>query len=76
MTDGKGRIIDYIRVSLTDRCNLRCVYCMPAQGVEPEPYENLLTLEEITRVCAAAARLGASSSGDRKHFLGKYRDIH
>ncbi len=60
MTDGKGRIIDYIRVSLTDRCNLRCVYCMPAQGVEPEPYENLLTLEEITRVCAAAARLGIS----------------
>ena len=33
---------------------------MPAQGVEPEPYENLLTLEEITRVCAAAARLGIS----------------
>ena len=60
MTDGKGRIIDYIRVSLTDRCNLRCVYCMPAQGVEPEPYENQLTLEEITRDCAAAARLGIS----------------
>ncbi len=60
MTDGKGRTIDYLRVSVTDRCNLRCVYCMPAQGVEPEPYENLLTLEEITRVCAAAARLGIS----------------
>ncbi len=60
MTDGKGRTIDYIRVSVTDRCNLRCVYCMPAQGVEPEPYENLLTLEEIVRVCAAAARLGIS----------------
>ena len=58
MTDGKGRTIDYIRVSVTDRCNLRCVYCMPARGVEPEPYENLLTLEEIVRVCAAAARLG------------------
>ena len=57
MTDGTGRVIDYLRVSVTDRCNLRCVYCMPAQGVEPEPYENLLTLEEITRVCAAAARL-------------------
>jgi len=60
MTDGRGRTIDYLRVSLTDRCNLRCVYCMPAQGVEPEPYENLLTLEEIARVCAAAARLGIS----------------
>lgn len=60
MIDGKGRTIDYLRVSVTDRCNLRCVYCMPAQGVEPEPYENLLTLEEIARVCAAAARLGIS----------------
>lgn len=60
MIDGRGRIIDYLRVSVTDRCNLRCVYCMPAKGVEPVPYPQLLTLEEIARVCAAAARLGFS----------------
>lgn len=60
MIDGRGRTIDYLRVSITDRCNLRCIYCMPAEGVEPEPCENLLTLEEIARVCAAAARLGVT----------------
>lgn len=60
MTDRTGREIDYLRVSVTDRCNLRCVYCMPARGVEPVPYEKLLTLEEIAKVCAAAARLGIS----------------
>lgn len=60
MTDRTGREIDYLRVSVTDRCNLRCVYCMPAQGVEAVPYDQLLTLEEIARICAAAARLGIS----------------
>ncbi len=60
MIDAAGRTIDYLRVSVTDRCNLRCVYCMPAQGVEPVPYGELLTLEEIAQVCAAAARLGVT----------------
>ena len=60
MIDAAGRTIDYLRVSVTDRCNLRCVYCMPAQGVEPVPYSELLTLEEMARVCAAAARLGVT----------------
>lgn len=58
MTDGTGRKIDYLRISVTDRCNLRCVYCMPAQGVEPVPYEELLTLEELAEVAAAAALTG------------------
>ena len=35
MIDGLGRKIDYIRISLTDRCNFRCIYCMPEAGVEP-----------------------------------------
>ena len=34
MIDGLGRSIDYLRISVTDRCNLRCVYCMPPEGVE------------------------------------------
>ena len=49
MTDQFGRTIDYMRISVTDRCNLRCVYCMPAEGVAFEPHEALLTLEEIAR---------------------------
>jgi GTP 3',8-cyclase len=56
--DGHGRIVDYIRVSVTDRCNLRCVYCMPPEGVERIERSGLLTFEEITRVVRIAAGLG------------------
>lgn len=58
MTDGQGRIIDYLRVSVTDRCNLRCVYCMPPQGVEWMPHEAIITYEEILRLCRLFAGLG------------------
>ncbi len=58
MTDGQKRSIDYLRVSVTDRCNLRCVYCMPAEGVEPVSHGEILTFEEILRVCRCAAALG------------------
>ena len=55
MTDRTGREIDYLRVSVTDRCNLRCVYCMLAQGVEAVPYDELLTLEERETYSAYAS---------------------
>lgn len=57
MIDPFGRLITYLRVSLTDRCDFRCVYCMAAQ---PEflPKSELLTLEEIERICAAFMRKG------------------
>ena len=42
MIDGCGRTIDYIRISVTDRCNLRCVYCMPEEGVEAVSHEEIL----------------------------------
>ncbi|UCE18944.1 MAG: GTP 3',8-cyclase MoaA [Gemmatimonadota bacterium] len=42
-----GGAIDYLRISITDRCNLRCVYCMPPEGVTPSPHESILTYEEI-----------------------------
>lgn len=58
MIDRQGRTVDYLRVSVTDRCNLRCVYCMPPQGVASVPHGDLLTYEEILRVCGSAARLG------------------
>ena len=59
-TDSYGRRIDYLRISLTDRCNLRCVYCMPPEGVPWKPHEEILTLEEIERFAAAAVGEGIS----------------
>lgn len=56
--DRLGRRIDYLRISITDRCNLRCVYCMPEQGVALSPKDELLSFEEIWRVAQAAHALG------------------
>ena len=57
MYDRYGRKIDYIRISVTDRCNLRCRYCMP-DGVQLSPMDELLTFEEIEEIVKAAAALG------------------
>jgi len=59
-TDALGRRIDYLRVSLTDRCNLRCVYCMPAGGVDLKSREDILSFEEIERFAAIAVKEGIS----------------
>ena len=59
-TDSYGRRIDYLRVSLTDRCNLRCIYCMPEKGVAWRPHDEILTLEEVERFAAAAVGEGIS----------------
>ena len=59
-TDSFGRRIDYLRISVTDRCNLRCVYCMPPDGVEWKAHEQVLSLEEIERFAAIAAGEGIS----------------
>jgi len=58
--DGFCRAITYLRVSVTDRCNLRCIYCMPPEGVPPIPHEHVLRYEEIVRVAEAAIDLGMS----------------
>lgn len=58
MLDKHGRTIDYLRISITDRCNLRCIYCMPEGGVPELLHEDLLTYEEILRLTACFARLG------------------
>ncbi|KAH8296669.1 hypothetical protein KR054_009659 [Drosophila jambulina] len=50
LTDSFGRHHTYLRISLTERCNLRCDYCMPAEGVSLQPKQNLLTTEEILRL--------------------------
>ncbi|MFN8515825.1 MAG: radical SAM protein [Chloroflexia bacterium] len=56
--DRFGRRIDYLRISLTDRCNLRCVYCMPATGMHFAPQEALLSDEEFLRIIGLAVELG------------------
>lgn len=56
--NGDGRKIDYLRISVTDRCNLRCIYCMPEAGIESVPHKEILTFEEITRLVSIFAKLG------------------
>lgn len=58
MIDGFHRTIDYIRISVTDRCNLRCRYCMPPEGISCLPMQEILTYEEIVRLCRIFAHLG------------------
>lgn len=58
MKDSYGRVIDYVRISLTDRCNLRCVYCMPEDGGECLPAKDVLTDDKIVRLCQVLGRNG------------------
>lgn len=58
MLDQYGRTIDYIRISVTDRCNLRCIYCMPEGGVEQVGHTDILSYAEIVRLCRIFVRLG------------------
>ena len=59
-TDAFGRRIDYLRIAVTDRCNLRCIYCMPAEGVAWKPPEHILSFEEIERFARVAMDEGIS----------------
>jgi GTP 3',8-cyclase len=58
LIDPFGRAITYLRISITDRCNLRCAYCQPATGLQLLPNEELLSVNEIVRVAETAASLG------------------
>jgi cyclic pyranopterin phosphate synthase len=58
LSDSFQRPINYLRISVTDRCNLRCVYCMPAEGVDLMSHNDILSYEEIHTVVKAAAELG------------------
>lgn len=60
LIDNYHRHISYLRISLTDRCNLRCIYCMPPEGISLLNHREVLTLEEIERIASAAARMGIS----------------
>jgi GTP 3',8-cyclase len=60
LIDTQGRTARDLRISVTDRCNLRCVYCMPAEGMPWLPKSDLLTYEEITRFAAVTLQLGVT----------------
>src|SRR5919204_2238049 len=58
LVDSFGRRIEDMRVSVTDRCNFRCVYCMPEEGLQWLKRDTLLTFAEISRLCQIAVQLG------------------
>ncbi|MBV7274618.1 GTP 3',8-cyclase MoaA [Clostridium sp. PL3] len=58
MIDKYGRNINYLRVSLTDRCNLRCIYCMPEEGVQKLHHQDILRFEDVVKVVKATAKIG------------------
>lgn len=66
LVDSFGRLHTYLRISLTERCNLRCQYCMPAEGVELTPHSNLLTQNEIVHL----ANLFVSSGVNKIRLTG------
>ena len=61
MKDGHGRVIDYLRISLTDRCNFRCVYCMPEEGVQQLSHFDILRIEEVEQAVRVATTIGIKS---------------
>jgi cyclic pyranopterin phosphate synthase len=58
LIDSLGRKIDYLRLSITDRCNLRCLYCMPVQGIDNISHNEVLRFEELLRICRILAGMG------------------
>jgi len=58
LSDSFQRPINYLRISVTDRCNLRCIYCMPSEGIHLLSHQDILTYEEIYTIAQAAAELG------------------
>ena len=71
MIDRFGRTIDYLRISVTDRCNLRCRYCMPPEGVQLLRHEDILSFEEIVEVARVRSRSGSDKNPpDRRRTAG------
>ena len=82
MLDKLNRKIDYLRISVIDRCNLRCVYCMPEEGIESITHDEILTYDEILRICEIVSELGIRkikiTGGEplvRKDIVNLIRDI-
>jgi GTP 3',8-cyclase len=60
LQDGFHRTIDYLRISVTDKCNLRCICCMPAGGIVPMEHKEILRYEEIQRLLILSVRVKPS----------------
>ena len=60
LVDTQGRVVRDLRISVTDRCNLRCVYCMPAEGMPWLQRSDLLTYEELTRLARVCIECGVT----------------
>ncbi|MQY76762.1 MAG: radical SAM protein, partial [Spirochaeta sp.] len=60
MLDRFNRRITYLRISVTDKCNLRCIYCMPPAGINVQSHDDFLSFEKIVEVVEAGVRLGIS----------------
>ncbi len=58
LIDQQNRRLNYLRISITDRCNLQCIYCMPCEGIAKLRHEDILTYEEILRLARIAVKLG------------------
>lgn len=58
MVDRNGRVIDYLRVSLTDRCNLRCIYCMPESGICKKTHDEIMRFEDVEKIIEICSELG------------------
>ncbi len=58
MTDNHGRAINYLRLAVTDKCNLRCFYCMPAEGIDFLPKKEVMSYEEMLRICSLLTENG------------------
>ena len=85
LIDTFGRVADDLRISVTDRCNFRCTYCMPAEGLQWLPKHELLTFEELTRALGVFVALGIRSlkvtggeptvRADLPHLVRMFRDV-
>ena len=60
-TDSFDRTINYLRLSITDRCNLRCLYCMPSKGITKLAHKDILRFEELLRICGILSNMGIST---------------
>ena len=80
LSDSFQRPINYLRISVTDRCNLRCIYCMPVEGIRLMSHGDILTYEEINIIAKAAAELGINririTGGEPLARLGVPRLVH
>jgi len=83
MIDSHNRLINYLRVSVTDRCNLRCVYCMPKEGLSLLGHNDILRYEEIVRIIKEAVQMGITkvriTGGEplvRRGVVDFFRSLH